>query len=62
VIDPAPTFAPSCGRVVSSAFSPVFKLLATVVVALAAVWGWQMWGSGVLEMTLVNYEEIPIDL
>jgi hypothetical protein len=46
------TFAPSGGRIESSAFSTPFKVLAAALIAPALVWGWQLWSTGTIALTL----------
>ena len=48
------SFAPSGGRVESSAFSVPFKILATALIAPAVIWGGQLWTSGTIAMTLAS--------
>lgn len=45
-------FNPSDGRVECSAFSTPFKVIAVVLVTMAAGWTWQMWADGILVLTL----------
>lgn len=47
-------FAPKGGRIESSAFSTPFKILATALIAPAVVWGWQLWSSGTIALTLAS--------
>ena len=48
------SFTPANGRVESSAFSFPFKVLATALIAPAVIWGWQLWSSGTIAMTLAS--------
>ena len=48
------SFAPVGGRVESSAFSVPFKVLATALIAPALIWGWQLWSSGTIALTLAS--------
>ena len=48
------SFAPSGGRMESSAFSVPFKVLATALVSAAVAWGWHMWANGLIETTLAS--------
>ena len=48
------SFTPAGGRVESSAFSIPFKVLATALILPAVVWGWQMWSSGTIALTLAS--------
>jgi len=45
-------FTPAGGRVECSAFSAPFKVLAVILVTMAAAWTWQMWSDGLLTLTL----------
>ena len=47
-------FTPAGGRVESSAFSVPFKVLATALLAPAVIWGWQLWSSGTIALTLAS--------
>lgn len=46
------TFSPQGGALQCSAFSPVFKALAVVLVSLACAWGWHLMAGGALQPTL----------
>lgn len=46
------TFTPIGGRIESSAFSLPFKVLAMALIMPAVLWGWQMWSSGTIALTL----------
>lgn len=48
------TFTPTGGRVESSAFSVPFKILATALITPAVLWGWQLWSSGTIALTLAS--------
>ena len=48
------TFTPTGGRIESSAFSVPFKVLATALIAPAVIWGWQLWSSGTIALTLAS--------
>jgi hypothetical protein len=48
------TFTPTGGRVESSAFSVPFKALATAMIGPAVVWGWQLWSSGTIALSLAS--------
>ena len=48
------SFTPVGGRVESSAFSVPFKVLATALIAPALIWGWQLWSSGTIALTLAS--------
>ena len=48
------SFTPVGGRVESSAFSVPFKVLATALIAPALIWGWQLWASGTIALTLAS--------
>jgi hypothetical protein len=48
------TFTPTGGRVESSAFSVPFKILATALIGPAVVWGWQLWSSGTIALSLAS--------
>jgi hypothetical protein len=45
-------FTPAGGRIESSAFSTPFKVLAAALIAPALVWGWQLWSTGTIALTL----------
>ena len=47
-------FTPSGGRMVSSAFSAPFKLLAAALMTPALAWGLQLWSSGTVALTLAS--------
>jgi len=48
------TFTPTGGRVESSAFSVPFKVLATALIGPAVAWGWQLWSSGTIDLSLAS--------
>jgi len=48
------TFTPTGGRVESSSFSVPFKVLATALIGPAVVWGWQLWSSGTIALSLAS--------
>lgn len=48
------SFTPLGGRIESSAFSVPFKILAAVLIIPAVAWGWQMWSSGTIALTLAS--------
>lgn len=45
-------FTPVNGRIECASFSIPFKVLAVVLVTMAVAWAWQMWTSGLIELTL----------
>ena len=48
------SFTPLGGRAESSAFSVPFKVLAAALIIPAVAWGWQMWSSGTIALTLAS--------
>lgn len=45
-------FKPTGGRVVSSAFSVPFKVLAIALITPAVLWGWDLWSNGTIALTI----------